>query len=50
MVTGEVSSFCIRSEIPGEHGGSSGEDDVAVQITTDIEIALEDRVIAIEEI
>jgi len=28
-----------------EHGGSAGEDDVAVEIATDIEIALEDRVV-----
>ena len=29
-----------------EHGGSSREDDVAVQIATNIQIALEDRVVA----
>jgi len=28
-----------------EHGGSSGKDDVAVKVTTDIKIALEDRVV-----
>lgn len=31
----------------GEHGGTTGEDDVAVQVTTDIEIALEDGVVAV---
>ena len=29
----------------GVHGGTTGQDDVAVQITTDIEVALEDRVV-----
>jgi hypothetical protein len=29
-----------------EHGGTTGEDDVAVEITTDIKIALIDRVVA----
>jgi len=29
----------------GEHGGTTGQDDVSVQVTTDIEIALVDRVI-----
>jgi len=28
-----------------EHRGSSGEDDISVQVTTDIQIALEDRVV-----
>lgn len=31
----------------GEHGGTTGEDDVAVQVTTDIKIALEDGVVAV---
>ena len=30
----------------GEHGGATGQDDVSVQITTDIEIALVDRVVS----
>jgi hypothetical protein len=31
----------------GEHGGSTGEDDVAVEVTADIEITLEDGVVAV---
>lgn len=30
----------------GEHGGTTGENDVAVQVATDIEITLEDGVVA----
>jgi len=30
----------------GEHGGTARQDDVSVQITTDIEVALVDRVIS----
>jgi len=30
----------------GEHGGTAGENDVAVEVTTDIEIALEDGVVS----
>jgi hypothetical protein len=30
----------------GEHGSSTGEDDVAVKVSTNIEIALEDGVVA----
>lgn len=31
----------------GEHGGTTGEDDVAVQVTTNIKIALEDGVVTV---
>ena len=29
----------------GEHGGTTGEDDVAVEVATDVEVALVDRVV-----
>jgi hypothetical protein len=33
----------------GEHGRAAGEYDVAVQVTSDIEVTLEDRVVAVRE-
>ncbi len=44
----EVNSFCILSAIPGYMVVATREDDIAIEITTDIEIALEDGVVAIE--
>ena len=32
-----------------EHGGSSGKDDVAIEIATDIKIALEDGIVALKK-
>lgn len=30
----------------GEHGGAAGEDDVAVEVASDVEVAFEDRIVA----
>ena len=31
----------------GEHGGSTGEDNISIEVTTDIEITFEDGVVAV---
>jgi hypothetical protein len=42
----DVSSFCIQSVCnTREHGRATGEDNVAVEVTTDIEVTLDDRVV-----
>lgn len=41
---GQLLLHTIRNA--GVHGGATGEDDVAVEITTDIEVTLEDRVVS----
>lgn len=40
---GELLLHTVRNA--REHGGTAGEDDVAVEIATNVEIALEDRVV-----
>ena len=42
----EVSSFCVRFSDTREHGDTTGEGDIAVKITTVIDIALEDRAVS----
>ena len=44
---GESGEFLLHTVgDTGEHGGTTRQDDVSVQITTDIEIALVDRIVS----